>query len=141
MSPFPTGRVIPSGWAARHGAVSLSAMNATCTITRAATIPEWDPATGPVTDSATLVLYEGPCRVTGGQAPGTIRDGAGQPVTPRTYTIAVPEHVQAAGGDTVTLDTAPEHPGVVGRAFHVESVSAGTLAFEALLTCTDLGRR
>lgn len=136
MSPLPSGRVIPTGWAGRHAPISTAGMTGTCTITREAVTPTWNPVSGPG-DGATEIVYEGVCRVSADGSPGAVRDAAGQPTAPRTYTVAVPEHADAAPGDLVTIDTAPGRPGAVGRTFTVLAAAAGTDAFETLLTCTD----
>ena len=86
--PLPGTKVVHPEWAARHGAVSDAAMNASITIFKGTT-DDWNPTDGLVAGAGN-VIYDGPARVSYDLDRPFTKDNADQITTTSVILVALP---------------------------------------------------
>jgi hypothetical protein len=127
VSPFPGTHVVHPRWAAKHGAVSDTAMNTTIRIITASTA-DWTPEAGLV-PGLTSTVYSGPARVSYDLDRPFTKDNADQVTTTSVILVALPR-------DAV-LGTLPES----GMTVKVDTVDSNGLAEFAAATLRVLKSR
>lgn len=138
MSPLPSTRVIPAGWAEHHRPTANGTMTGTI-----AWFHRGDPEPWPLPDGWTgpLPFHTSPCRVQELNASGRAT-AAEQPVTHREYLVTIPindaPEIRAGehDGDYGKV-TASSDPLLIGRILNVTDVHHGTEMWERDLICTD----
>jgi len=140
--PFPSASVFHPDWAAHAATVSEATMNATVTIRHGSgSDDDWDPTTGPGAGTDGTVTYTGPARITYDVVRGYgERDAAGQDVTTRVVTVALPRSAPEQVADArITVDTVTGNglAPLTGRVLTVDSTGWSSHAIEQLLTCRD----
>ncbi|PZR55227.1 hypothetical protein DNL40_02330 [Xylanimonas oleitrophica] len=137
--PLDSTRPIHPDWAAHHTATTQGSMNAVVTITQGSTGGGWDPVTGP-RPSIPIQTYTGPARITYQALDAGIRDAAGQDVTVREVTVALPRPAAAqAIGARIRVDAVDANgpTALVGREYTVTSAPYSSHALEHVLTAVD----
>lgn len=110
---------------------------ATCTITRPAGAPVYDPETNSYTPGSTIEVYAGPCQVlpSGGERVQQFGEG---PITTREHTVSIADlTVDARVGDTVTV-TATRDPLLVDRRLVVLDVPKSEHVTVRRLVCEEV---
>lgn len=141
--PFPTTRVIPTGWSAHHRPAMASTRNATCQITDPTreTPGQFDPNTGTTSAPVPFIVYPAPgmpgtCRVQEIDSATTAMQ-AGQEVTQRRYLVAIDaDAAPVEPGWPVTVTACGNDPQLVGQTLYVADVQLGSERFERDLICT-----
>lgn len=140
VSPLPSGRVIPDGWASRHiRAVGVGAMRGKCRIESAPDgpapwpLPEgWEPA-------GAVLAADVPCRVQRINRAGTGAQGD-QVQEVREYQVTVPVELvpdldPTASGPWVVIESSPDDPHAAGARLLVRDMYLGTEVAERVLIC------
>ena len=136
--PLPGTRLIPTDWSQHHQPAAESTMTSTCTISRRPTgTGTLDPNTGTVTNPATLVALDVPCRVQAVPARDRTQDVAGQQVTQRDYMIAIPIDTPTVRVDDLVTVTDGHDPALTGRALRVVDVMLASEPWQRDLRCRD----
>lgn len=104
----------------------------TCTITRTDGEASFDPETDTWTPAPTDDVYTGACRVRPDRP--TVVDAGEQPVTLRTFTATLPHSATGVQQDDTLTVTASTDAALVGVAFRVVDVRAGSWDIARRLT-------
>lgn len=110
---------------------------ASCTISRPAGDPVFDPATGTYTDPVSITVYSGPCQVAPVGADRVVQFGE-QPTSLRQYDVTIvglAEAVQVEDLVTVSSSADPQLDGLELRALDVKK---GSLPTNRRLTCEEV---
>lgn len=112
----------------------------TCTITRGASIPVFDEATGEYVTPAGVVVYEGRCKV---QTPRTLApenpDAGGREWAVQTMEVHVPASVVGVDlGDSVMVTASAMDAALVGRAYRVVDDPARSFGTARRLRCEEV---
>jgi hypothetical protein len=116
-------------------------MNATVTIRTGGTPGGWDPVTGPTPGTPATATHTGRARITYEVLRGYgDRDAAGQAVTVRVVTVALPRTAaEQPAGARITVDAVDQNgpTELVGRVLTVDSTGWSSHGIEQVLTCRD----
>lgn len=131
MSPFPSTKVIPDGWAAHHRPVAEGTMVTPARFVRTAG-PAPDPA--PADWTGTIPLWETRVRVQSLAVAAAQGEAAEQTVTLRRYLVTAP-----VGGPALRVGgSEPDQVHVLGRRLRIVDTAPGSLLWEMDLTCEEV---
>lgn len=134
--PLPGTKVIHPRFSPAHQAVSEAAMTGVCDITRPGTGRGTMAADGTVTNPATTVAADVPCRITAQNGDDRTTVAGEQLVTYRRYDVAIAADLEVQEGDVITVLVAKD-PHLTGRSLRVTDMQHGTEVWQRTFTAID----
>lgn len=140
VSPLPSGRVIPDGWASRYiRAVGVGAMRGVCRIEDAPAGPAPWPLPDGWEPTGVVLAADVPCRVQRINQGGAGAQGE-QVQALRDYQVTVPIDMvpdldPTGEGPWVVVESSPDDPHAAGARMLVRDVHLGTEIAERVLIC------